>query len=114
MIRASDCREGRLKSRDFNLERGMELCREFHESRSCYLQFYLCPAGLNIWNGEKAEALAETTSLAALCGVTLGRGSLVSLRLTCMTCNLWLYGDRGKGCSDYRKPASKILQHPSL
>lgn len=60
MIRASDCREGRLKSRDFNLELGMELCREFCESRSCYSPFYLCPAGLNIWNGGKAEASAET------------------------------------------------------
>lgn len=60
MIRASDCREGQLKSRDFYLDLGMELCREFRESRSCYLQFYLCPAGLNIWNGGKAEASAKT------------------------------------------------------
>lgn len=49
---------------------------------------------------------------AAKYGVTRGRGSLVTLMSPCMTCNLWLCGDRVRGFSGYRKPVSKVPQLP--
>lgn len=50
--------------------------------------------------------------LAAKCAVTWGRGLLVTLMSTCVTCNLWLYGDRVRECNGYRKPASRVPQLP--
>lgn len=50
--------------------------------------------------------------LAVKCGVTWGRGLLVTLMSTCMTSNLWLFGVGVRGCNGYRKPASKVPQLP--